>query len=96
MSAVGPGSLKCVIAWSERRNLCSLVMDAVTASVGEGQVRRLGDDSFAVFTDASASEIRDWVAAATEPDDSVFVVEFEKWSGRGASVPREWLLARGH
>jgi hypothetical protein len=72
------------------------VLDTVVASVGGEQVRRLGDDSFAVFTEASASEIRDWVAAATDPDDSVFVVEFEKWSGRGGNVPREWLLVRGH
>jgi hypothetical protein len=90
------GSLKCVVAWSERRNLCSRVFDAVGARVADGQVRRLGNDSFAVFTDAGAAAIRDWVAEAIESDEAVLVLEFEKWSGSGGGVPREWLLARGH
>jgi hypothetical protein len=96
MNEISAGSLKCVIAWSERRNLCSLVLDAVAAKTGEGELRRLGDESFALYTEATAAEIRDWVAEVVNSDESVFVVEFEKWSGSGAQVPREWLLARGH
>jgi hypothetical protein len=96
MSRVPPGSLKCVIAWSERRNLCSLVFDGVAARTGEEQLRLLGDDSFAVYTTASSSEIRDWAAEMISSDESVLVVEFEKWSGFGSEVPRDWLLARGH
>jgi hypothetical protein len=96
MSEIGPGSLKCVIAWSERRNLCSLVLDAVAARIGEEQLRRLGDDSFAVYTPATTAHLRDWAAEVVDADESVVVLEFERWSGSGAAVPREWLLARGH
>jgi hypothetical protein len=96
MSLIGAGSLKCVIAWSDRRNLCSTVFDAVAARVAEGQLRRLGEDSFAAYTPATAADLRDWVAEVVGSDESVLVLEFETWSGSGADVPREWLLARGH
>jgi len=96
MSAEEESSLKCVIAWSDRRNLCSVVFDAVAARTGEGELRRLGDDSFAVYTAASTAEIRDWAAEIIGSDESVLVMEFENWSGSGAEVPRHWLLARGH
>ena len=42
-------TLKCVIAWSERRNLCSLVADAIETRVGADDVRRFADDALAVF-----------------------------------------------
>ncbi len=96
MNADEESSLKCVIAWSERRNLCSLVFDTVAARTGERQSCRLGDDSFAVYTAVSTAEIRAWVAEIIGSDESVLVVEFETWSGYGEGVPREWLLARGH
>jgi hypothetical protein len=92
----GESTLKCVIAWSQRRNLCSLVFNAVAERAGEAQTLRLGDDSFVVYTSASAAEIRDWAAEIIASDESTFVVEFEKWSGYGSEVPQAWLLARGH
>ncbi len=89
-------TLKCVIAWSERRNLCDLVGAVLSARVGLEQVRRAGDDSFLAYTIASPAELRNWVAEALEAGESVLVVDFEKWSGSGPGVDAEWLLRRGH
>ena len=50
----GEPSLKCVIAWSDRRNLCTLVLDRLEAKMGASDLRRLGDDAFAVYGTAAA------------------------------------------
>jgi len=92
----GEPSLKCVIAWSESRNLCSLVGEALEANLGAGDVRRLGDDAFVVYGPPEPDEVRDWVAGVLDPEESVVVFEFEKWSGRGPTVDSEWLMRRGH
>jgi hypothetical protein len=89
-------SLKCVIAWSERRTLCSLVGDALEARMGTEDVRRLGDDAFTVYGTPAPDEIRDCIAALLDPEESVLVFEFEKWSGHGPSLDSEWLMRRGH
>ena len=95
MSDGKPG-LKCVIAWSDRRNVCSLVADALEAKVGARNIIQLGDDSFIVYGASAADEIRNWVAGMLEPEESVMVLEFEKWSGHGPGVGEEWLMRRGH
>jgi len=92
----GEPSLKCVIAWSERRNLCSLVRDKLEAEMGGEDVSGLGDDAFAVYGTLAPDEIRDCVAGILDPDESVVVFEFEKWSGHGPTVDSEWLMRRGH
>lgn len=92
----GEPTLKCVVAWSERRNLCSLVRDEVEARMGTEDIRRLGDEAFAVYGTPSPDEIRDWVATVLDPEESVLVFEFEKWSGHGPAVDAEWLMRRGH
>jgi len=92
----GEPSLKCVIAWSERRNLCSLVRDKLEAEMDAEDVRGLGDDAFAVYGTSAPDEIRDWVAGVLGPEESVLVLEFEKWSGHGPAVDGEWLMRRGH
>ena len=40
--------------------------------------------------------LRDWLTPSLEEGESVFVVEFEKWSGYGPAPDRAWLLRRGH
>jgi hypothetical protein len=95
MSEAEP-SLKCVIAWSDTRNVCSMVSDALESNLGTEGVRRLGDDAFAVFGTPAPDELRDWVAAVLDPSESVLVFEFEKWSGHGQGVDSEWLMRRGH
>ena len=91
----GP-ALKCVIAWSDRRNLCSLVVDALESKIGPEDVRRIGDESLAVYGAAQPAEIRDWAAEVLEDGESVLVLEFERWSGHGPGVDAAWLLKRGH
>lgn len=92
----GEPSLKCVIASSDRRNLCSLVEETLKAKFRESEVRPLGEDSFLVYGAAEPDEIRDWVAGVLGDDESVIVFEFERWSGRGPGVDAEWLMRRGH
>ena len=95
MSAAEP-SLKCVIAWSERRNLCSLVADAIETRVGADEVRRLGDDALAVFGAYDPSEIRNWLSGLLAEDESALVLEFDHWSSYGPGVDTAWLMRRGH
>ena len=80
-------TLKYVIAWSERRNLCSLVADAIETKVGASDVRRLAFEP---------SEIRDWLSGLLAEDESALVLEFERWSSLGPGVDSAWLMRRGH
>src|SRR6185436_13445442 len=43
MTEALPG-LRCVITWSERRNLCSIIGDELRVMVAEEELRRAGDD----------------------------------------------------
>jgi hypothetical protein len=95
MSGAEP-TLKCVIAWSDRRNLCSIVEDALLAKIAGGDVLRLGEDALIVHTAEEPAEIRGWVRSALDDGESVLVVEFERWSGFGPEVDSAWLLKRGH
>ena len=92
----GEPSLKCVIAWSERRNLCSLVADAIESRAGAEEVRRLGEEALAVFGAHEPSEIRDWLSGLLTEDESALVLEFERWSSYGRGVDAEWFMRRGH
>ena len=89
-------TLKCVIAWSDRRNLCSLVEETLKQRLGETEVRKLGEDSLVCYGLAAPDEVRDLVAGVLDAAESVLVVEFEKWSGRGPGMDAEWLMRRGH
>jgi hypothetical protein len=89
-------TLKLVIAWSERRNLCTLVEDALAALAGEDDVRRLTEDSCLVWTTETTEAVRDTVRALLRDGESVIAVEFETWSALGPGVDAEWLRARGH
>ena len=95
MSGAEP-SLKCVIAWSERRNLCSLVADAIETRVGADDVRRFADDALAVFGAYEPSEIRDWLSGLLAEDESALVLVVERWSSLGPGVDSAWLMLRGH
>jgi hypothetical protein len=92
----GEPTLKCVIAWSDRRNLCSVVEEMLKDKLGDSEVRKLGDDSFVVYGGAEPDEVRNWVSGVLAPEEAVLVTEFEKWSGCGEGVPAEWLMRRGH
>ena len=43
-------TLKLVVAWSDSRNLCSLVRDALLEIVSQEEIRTLGDDASIVRT----------------------------------------------
>jgi hypothetical protein len=89
-------SLKCVIAWSDRRNLCSIVEAELRGGLDGDEVRRAGDDAIIAHAANEPAEIRDWVRAVLEDGESVLVFEFERWSGYGLGVDSQWLLSRGH
>jgi hypothetical protein len=88
-------TLKCVIAWSDRRNLCSLVADVLRERIGPHNVLQLGDDAFAVYAPEEPAEIRDRMADVLMADETAIVVEFERWSSFG-KLDTAWLMERGH
>ncbi|MCI0783522.1 MAG: hypothetical protein J4N77_04275 [Chloroflexi bacterium] len=89
-------TLKLVVAWSDSRNLCSLVRDALLEIVPQEEIRTLGDDASVVHTAEPAAAIRDRLRERLSAGDHVFVAEFEVWSGHGPTLDSHWLLARGH
>jgi hypothetical protein len=91
----GP-SLKVVVAWSERRNLCSLIREGLAEFIPGAEMLALGEDATLVHTAEPPSAIRDRLRERLESGDHVFVAEFEVWSGHGAGLDSRWLLARGH
>jgi hypothetical protein len=93
---VGPGSLKLVTGWSPDRSLRDALHETLRAHIAENDVRRLHGETFLAFTDAEPAAIRDWLAPVLLEGESVFVVEFERWSGHGPAIDRGWLLRRGH
>jgi hypothetical protein len=92
----GPGSLKLVTGWSPDRSLRAALHETLRAHLAEDDVRHLYGETFLACTDADPAAVRDWLAPALSAGESVFVVEFERWSGSGPSIYREWLLRRGH
>lgn len=92
VTKIQPGSLKCIIATGE--------MDALLAALPERfsaeNIRQIGAGAVLVHTEMDTSALRDWLSRELREGESLLVVEFEKWSGRGGEVDREWLLARGH
>jgi hypothetical protein len=94
--AIGPGSLKLVTASSNSRSLDGIVDAVLTTQAGVADVRRLQDGVFLVYTDAEPEDVRGWVAEQLADGESVFVVEFERWSSWGTAADRRWLLRRGH
>ncbi len=96
MNKIGPGSLKCVIAWAPQRPLAGPVREALSEHIDQEDIRAIDGGATLVHTTADAAHIRDWLAAVLKADESALVLEFEKWSGYGTAVDRGWLLARGH
>jgi hypothetical protein len=88
-------TLKCVIAWSERRNLCSLVEEALRKSASE-DFMQAGDDALIVHTASEPAALRDRARDVLEDGESVIVLEFERWSGYGPGIDSAWLLKKGH
>ncbi len=96
MTSGAVATLKCIIAWSGARNLCSLIDDELQARVGEADILRLNADSYVVYTSQATSEIRGWLAPQLRDGESLLVVEFETWSGWGPGINPPWLLRHGH
>jgi hypothetical protein len=91
-----PATLKLVVAWSDRRNLCSTIRHAAEALVGAEEVRGLGEDAFVVHTALTTADLRDELRGTLSSGEAIFVTEFEVWSAHGKNVDSKWLLARGH
>ena len=90
-----PG-LRCIIAWSDRRNLCSIVGDELRSIVPEAELRPIGDDAYLVQTALSADELRNRLRPTIDLDEGLLVIDFERWSGYGEALDDHWLLACGH
>ena len=88
-------TLKCIVAWSDRRNLCDIVGQTL-ASAGEADAIRLNEDSCIVCTSTEPSDLRDLLSTALDKDESALVFEFEHWSSSGPGLDSPWLLRRGH
>jgi len=93
---VGPGSLKLIAGCSSKRSLADAIGDLLRERIGEHDVRQLHGETFLVFSNADPETIRDWLSPLLAADESVFVVEFERWSGLGPAIDSRWLLRRGH
>jgi hypothetical protein len=96
IDVVGPGTLKCVAGTSALRPLRDALERALSATVSAAAVRHVGGDVFVVHCEMDPSELRDALAAELGDGESVFVVEFERWSTYGPAADRRWLLRRGH
>jgi hypothetical protein len=90
------GSLKVVVAWSLRRNLCDIVGERLMQVASQDDLRALGDDTVAVWTARTVSDLRDLLREVLGEDEGLLVVEFETWSGFGQALDKRWLLERGH
>jgi hypothetical protein len=90
-----PG-LRCVIAWSDRRNLRTIVGNELRSMVQEAELRQIGDDAYLAHTALSADELRNRLRPTLTEEEGLLVIDFERWSGHGAALDRRWLLARGH
>jgi hypothetical protein len=90
MSQIGPGTLKCVLL-SDAGAAADAGRELERQFGATSNIRRFGS-ALLVHTEDEPSRIRDYLRDL----GSVIVMEFEKWSGYGTDVPREWLLARGH
>jgi len=93
--SIGPGTLKCVALSSPNADLIAAIEHVLANRAGEDDVRRVGD-ALLVYTEASTEAIRDWLAPSLSEDESAFVFEFERWSGYGEAIDRDWLRRRGH
>ena len=91
----GPGSLKLISGSSPNRSLRDVLGQALLARSGENDMRHLHGDTFLVHTEAEPAAIRDWLAPLLSDGESLFVVEFERWSG-SRNGHGQWLLRRGH
>ena len=89
-------SLKLVVLSSPRAHTCQQVAHRLIERAGKAETQQVGGAAFLVETDAEASDVRDWLAVHLAPEDTLLVVEFERWSSRGAGVDTAWLHRRGH
>jgi len=92
----GPGTLKCVSASSPTRALAGVLREAIEARVPAHNIYHLHGETIIVHTEADTATIREWLAPLLRDDESLLVVEFERWSSQGDGVDRRWLLRRGH
>ena len=93
---IAPGSLKLVTVSSPHRSLRDAVLGALRDRFSENHVRHLSGETFIVYTDAEPAALRDQLTGLLREGESVFVVEFERWSSHGPAADRRWLLRRGH
>jgi hypothetical protein len=90
MKRIPSGSLKCILL--ESPEAVGLALTAIGGAIPDESVVPFGRGAVLVHCEQDVSELRDRLRGCGE----VLVMEFETWSGLGQTIPREWLLARGH
>jgi hypothetical protein len=89
---VGPGTLKLVISSARPEAVLAALQHRVDAE----NIHAAVSGALLVHSALEPSELRDMLSRELGEGDSLLIVEFEKWSGYGAGIDREWLRARGH
>ncbi len=94
-NGVQPRLLALVVA-SQGSVSLDAIEHALTERAGADEVRCLHDGAWIMHVAAQAPDVRDWLRPLLRDGESVFVAEFERWSGYGAGLHARWLLRRGH
>jgi hypothetical protein len=92
---IGAGTLNLIVVDVQPRALPRIAA-ALDAHVRRQDLRAFGAAAWVAFTDADPADIRDWLAPHLRDGESLLVTEFERWSSRGETVDRRWMLRRGH
>lgn len=91
MNRISTGTLKCVVLTGKR----DLVLATLQERISPDNIRQC-DAALLVHSELEPADLRDWLSGALGEGQSLLVFEFEKWSGYGGEIDREWLLERGH
>ena len=89
-------SLKLIIIDPVSPDSLAVVRRLLIERLGETEIQKLFTHGLIVSTALESSDVRDLVAPALGDDQAALVVEFERWSARGAAVDAAWLMRRGH
>ncbi len=92
MKKIGSGTLKCIIVAGSAH----AVVAVLRKHVASDDIREAGEAVCLVYTELEAAELRDLLSRELGDGGSILILEFDKWSGFGPDVDRDWLRARGH
>ncbi|HZP56307.1 MAG TPA: hypothetical protein VFC53_01980 [Dehalococcoidia bacterium] len=91
---IGRGVMLLVVASAQG----DAIEHALCERLRPEDVRRLHGGAWLAYGDVTPADVRDWLAPLLREDDSLFVVEYERWSswGTAPAAHQGWLHRRGH